>query len=160
MFVFLLFQPLKQSSASACVSFFIYFLLFEPVNGLLLLCFALCTFIFQPLDGPLLLCFASLYFILFLKRSHPLFVLVSPNQRPTERTNGRNEQVKRDTSATEVNELLKTASKDGPLKGILGFETRPLVSTDYTNDERSGIVDARSTMVVDGTCVKARILLL
>lgn len=64
--------------------------------------------------------------------------------------------MKRDTSATEVNELLKTASKDGPLKGILGFETRPLVSTDYTNDERSGIVDARSTMVVDGTCVKAR----
>ena len=63
-------------------------------------------------------------------------------------------KVKRDTTATEVNELLKSAAEDGPLKGILGFETRPLVSTDYTNDERSGIVDARSTMVVDGTCVK------
>lgn len=63
-------------------------------------------------------------------------------------------QVKRETTGTEVNELLKAASEDGPLKGIMGYETRPLVSTDYTNDERSGIVDARSTMVVDGTCVK------
>lgn len=63
-------------------------------------------------------------------------------------------QVKRATTGGEVNELLKSASEDGSLKGILGFETRPLVSTDYTNDERSGIIDARSTMVVDGTCVK------
>ena len=62
--------------------------------------------------------------------------------------------MKRETTGTEVNELLKAASEDGPLKGIMGYETRPLVSTDYTNDERSGIVDARSTMVVDGTCVK------
>lgn len=53
-----------------------------------------------------------------------------------------------------MNALLKSASEDGPLKGIMGYETRALVSTDYTNDERSGIVDARSTMVVDGTCVK------
>lgn len=50
--------------------------------------------------------------------------------------------------------MLKAASKEGPLKNILGFETRPLVSTDYTNDERSSIVDAGCTMVVDGTCVK------
>ncbi|CAM9384238.1 unnamed protein product [Ectocarpus sp. 6 AP-2014] len=63
-------------------------------------------------------------------------------------------EVKRETTGMEVNELLKAASEDGPLKGIMGYETRPLVSTDYTNDERSGIVDARSTMVVDGTCVK------
>ena len=40
------------------------------------------------------------------------------------------------------------------MKGILGYETRPLVSTDYTNDERSSIVDAPSTMVVNGTQVK------
>lgn len=63
-------------------------------------------------------------------------------------------QVKRETTGADVNELLKSASEDGPLKGIMGYETRALVSTDYTNDERSGIVDARSTMVVDGTCVK------
>lgn len=54
--------------------------------------------------------------------------------------------------------MLKSASEGGALKGIMGFETRPLVSTDYTNDERSGVVDARSTMVVDGTCVKVSVL--
>ena len=36
------------------------------------------------------------------------------------------------------------------LAGILGFEDRPLVSADYTNDTRSGIVDGPSTMVIDG----------
>ena len=46
------------------------------------------------------------------------------------------------------------AAAEGELKGILGYETRPLVSTDYTNDERSSIVDAPSTMVVNGTQVK------
>ncbi len=42
----------------------------------------------------------------------------------------------------------------GPLAGILGYETRPLVSVDFSDDPRSGIVDALSTMVVDGTQVK------
>jgi glyceraldehyde 3-phosphate dehydrogenase len=42
----------------------------------------------------------------------------------------------------------------GPLAGILGFETRPLVSIDYRGDPRSAVVDAPSTMVVDGTQVK------
>ena len=42
----------------------------------------------------------------------------------------------------------------GPLKGILGYEERPLVSADYTNDTRSGIIDAPSTMVVDGRMLK------
>ena len=41
----------------------------------------------------------------------------------------------------------------GPLE-VLGYETRPLVSVDYTNDARSGIVDALSTMVTDRTQVK------
>ncbi len=59
----------------------------------------------------------------------------------------------RDTSVEEVNALLKTAA-EGPLQGILGYEERPLVSADYTNDTRSGIVDAPSTMVVNGTQVK------
>jgi glyceraldehyde 3-phosphate dehydrogenase len=38
--------------------------------------------------------------------------------------------------------------------GILGYETKPLVSSDYVNDPRSGIVDAACTMVIDNTCVK------
>ncbi|MBS8271872.1 glyceraldehyde-3-phosphate dehydrogenase, partial [Halomonas litopenaei] len=46
------------------------------------------------------------------------------------------------------------AASEGPLKGILGYEERPLVSSDYTNDERSSIVDALSTMVINGTQVK------
>ena len=42
----------------------------------------------------------------------------------------------------------------GPLAGILGYETRQLVSADYCNDSRSSIVDAPSTMVTDGTLLK------
>ncbi len=62
-------------------------------------------------------------------------------------------EVERETSAKEVNALFKEAA-EGELKGILGYETRPLVSTDYTNDQRSSIIDAPSTMVVNGTQVK------
>ena len=46
---------------------------------------------------------------------------------------------------------------DGDLKYILGYEDRPLVSADYTNDTRSGIVDGPSTMVIDGTMLKVLI---
>lgn len=62
-------------------------------------------------------------------------------------------EVERETSVEEVNALLQAAA-DGPLQGILGFETRPLVSSDYVNDNRSSIVDAPSTMVTNGTQVK------
>jgi glyceraldehyde 3-phosphate dehydrogenase len=62
--------------------------------------------------------------------------------------------VARTTSVEEVNTLLAAAAAEGPLKGILGFETQPLVSTDYVNDTRSGIVDADCTQVIDGTMVK------
>ncbi|MCT4334492.1 ArsJ-associated glyceraldehyde-3-phosphate dehydrogenase [Paracoccus sp. YLB-12] len=62
-------------------------------------------------------------------------------------------EVGRHTTSDEVNALLQAAA-EGPLAGILGYETRPLVSTDYVNDPRSGIVDAGSTMVVNGTQVK------
>ncbi len=62
-------------------------------------------------------------------------------------------ELARKTTIEEVNSLLKTAS-EGELKGILGYETKPLVSSDYTNDIRSGIIDAPSTMVVDGTMLK------
>jgi len=69
--------------------------------------------------------------------------------------------VGRDTSAEEVNEMLKQASAPGmPMAAtdehgpILGYEEKPLVSTDYNNDQRSSIVDALSTMVVMGNMVK------
>ena len=62
-------------------------------------------------------------------------------------------EVGRATSADEVNALLKAAA-EGPLAGILGFETRPLVSIDYRSDPRSAIVDGPFTMVVNGTQVK------
>ena len=62
-------------------------------------------------------------------------------------------EVERETSVEEVNALFKAAA-EGPLKDILGYEERPLVSADYTNDTRSSIVDAPSTMVVNGTQVK------
>jgi glyceraldehyde 3-phosphate dehydrogenase len=62
-------------------------------------------------------------------------------------------EVERATTVEEVNALFKAAA-DGPLSGILGYETRPLVSSDYTNDPRSSIIDAQSTMVINGTQVK------
>ncbi|NES65718.1 MAG: ArsJ-associated glyceraldehyde-3-phosphate dehydrogenase [Okeania sp. SIO2D1] len=63
-------------------------------------------------------------------------------------------EVVRPTSVAEINSLLKTASEQEPLKGILGYEERPLVSIDYKDDPRSSIIDALSTMVVDETQVK------
>ncbi len=62
-------------------------------------------------------------------------------------------EVARPTTVEEVNGLLRSAA-DGPLAGILGYEERPLVSIDYKDDPRSGIVDALSTMVTDQTQVK------
>ena len=62
-------------------------------------------------------------------------------------------EVERATTVEEVNALFETAA-EGSLAGILGYETRALVSSDYTNDPRSSIVDAQSTMVVNGTQVK------
>lgn len=62
-------------------------------------------------------------------------------------------EVERPTSVEEVNNLLKSASEN-ELKNILGYEERPLVSSDYCGDSRSSIVDALSTMVINGTQVK------
>ncbi|NCF94652.1 MAG: ArsJ-associated glyceraldehyde-3-phosphate dehydrogenase [Verrucomicrobiaceae bacterium] len=62
-------------------------------------------------------------------------------------------EMKRSVTLEEVNGLLKEASETY-LKDILGYEERPLVSTDYVNDQRSGIVDAASTMVNDSTQIK------
>ena len=62
-------------------------------------------------------------------------------------------EVERPTTADEVNALLEAAA-NGPLAGILGVEKRPLVSVDFRGDTRSAIIDAPSTLVVDGTQIK------
>ncbi len=63
-------------------------------------------------------------------------------------------EVARPTTVEEVNGLLAAAAATAPLAGILGYEQRPLVSVDFKDDPRSAIVDARSTMVINGTQVK------
>jgi len=62
-------------------------------------------------------------------------------------------EVEKPVSVNEVNSALKTASEN-ELTGVLGYEERPLVSCDYTNDIRSSIIDAPSTMVINGTQIK------
>ena len=62
-------------------------------------------------------------------------------------------EVEKPTTAEAVNALFRAAA-DGALKGILGYEERPLVSIDYKTDPRSSIIDALSTMVINGTQVK------
>jgi glyceraldehyde 3-phosphate dehydrogenase len=61
--------------------------------------------------------------------------------------------VEKSTTVDEVNKALQAAA-NGPMKGILGYETAELVSVDYRGDERSSIVDAPLTRVVAGNCVK------
>ncbi|NQZ32886.1 MAG: ArsJ-associated glyceraldehyde-3-phosphate dehydrogenase [Oceanospirillaceae bacterium] len=62
-------------------------------------------------------------------------------------------ELERPSSIEEVNNLFAKAAK-GELKGILGFEERPLVSVDYKTDPRSSIVDGLSTMIVNKTQLK------
>jgi glyceraldehyde 3-phosphate dehydrogenase len=62
-------------------------------------------------------------------------------------------ELERPTTVEEVNAAFARAA-DGPLAGILGYETRPLVSVDFKDDTRSSIIDGLSTMVVGGTCLK------
>ncbi|MGB0695789.1 MAG: ArsJ-associated glyceraldehyde-3-phosphate dehydrogenase [Rhodospirillaceae bacterium] len=63
-------------------------------------------------------------------------------------------ELSRPTTPEELNGLFEAAAKVGPLKGILGYESRPLVSTDYRDDPRSSIIDGLSTMVINGTQAK------
>ena len=58
----------------------------------------------------------------------------------------------RDTTVDEVNAILKAAS-EGELKGILGYNTEPLVSIDFNHDARSSVFDASLTKV-SGRLVK------
>lgn len=62
-------------------------------------------------------------------------------------------EVENETTPEVVNGLLKQYAGDR-LKGILGFEEKPLVSADFLNDPRSGVVDGPGTMVTDRTLVK------
>ena len=62
-------------------------------------------------------------------------------------------QLESETNKSEVNELFRIASQSY-LKGILGFENRPLVSSDYTNDTRSSIIDGLSTLITDNSLLK------
>ena len=62
-------------------------------------------------------------------------------------------ELERAVSVEEVNAAFRAAA-EGELRGILGYEERPLVSVDFVNDNRSAIVDALSTMVVNGTQLK------
>ena len=62
-------------------------------------------------------------------------------------------EVENPVTVNQVNTALQQSSKH-ELKNILGYEERPLVSVDYTNDKRSGIIDALSTLVIDETQVK------
>jgi len=62
-------------------------------------------------------------------------------------------EASRAVTIDELNDYFKEAA-EGDLKGILGYEERPLVSVDYVNDARSSIVDALSTMVINDTQVK------
>ncbi|MCC6593837.1 MAG: type I glyceraldehyde-3-phosphate dehydrogenase [Xanthomonadales bacterium] len=59
----------------------------------------------------------------------------------------------RTTSNAEIDQLIAAAA-DGPLKGILGLNRKPLVSVDFNHDARSSIYDATLTRVMDGTLVK------
>lgn len=62
-------------------------------------------------------------------------------------------ELEQEVTVEQVNDAMRDAAA-GELAGILGVEEKPLVSTDFTNDPRSGIVDALSTMVVNGTQLK------
>ena len=59
------------------------------------------------------------------------------------------------TSLDELNAALQAVA-DGPLKGILGFETRPVVSSDFIGDASSSIVDAGLTQVVGEDLVEVQ----
>ncbi|MBN8481917.1 MAG: type I glyceraldehyde-3-phosphate dehydrogenase [Xanthomonadales bacterium] len=59
----------------------------------------------------------------------------------------------RATSADEITAIVKAAS-EGELKGVLGLNTKPLVSIDFNHNPLSSIYDATQTRVIDGTLVK------
>jgi glyceraldehyde 3-phosphate dehydrogenase len=63
-------------------------------------------------------------------------------------------ETEKKTTAEEVNQALKKAADEGPMKGILGYSDEPLVLVDYIGDPRSSIVDSLMTRVMGGNMVK------
>ncbi|SDY27117.1 type I glyceraldehyde-3-phosphate dehydrogenase [Citreimonas salinaria] len=63
-------------------------------------------------------------------------------------------EASRATSEDEINDLIRKAAGDGPLKGVLGFTDGKLVSTDFNHDPRSSIFATDQTKVMDGTMVR------
>ena len=63
-------------------------------------------------------------------------------------------QAGRETNVEEINELMKAASEQGRLKGVLGYNTLPLVSMDFNHTTQGSNFDATLTKVVDGNMVK------
>ena len=61
---------------------------------------------------------------------------------------------KRDTTAEEINSILKAASESGPLKGILYYSDEPLVSIDIVHTPASSTVDSLETAVLEGKLVR------
>ena len=62
-------------------------------------------------------------------------------------------ELEKDVTVEELNAAFQTAA-DGPMKGILGVSTEPLVSMDFKGDSRSSIIDADNTMVMGGNLIK------
>lgn len=60
----------------------------------------------------------------------------------------------RETSVDEVNAIVKAASESGKLKGILGYNTLPLVSSDFNHSTQASVFDATLTKVSNGNMVK------
>jgi glyceraldehyde 3-phosphate dehydrogenase len=63
-------------------------------------------------------------------------------------------QCSRETSAAEINAALKAAADSGPLHGFLAYTEDPIVSTDIISSPFSSIVDAKLTVVMEGTMAK------
>jgi len=61
--------------------------------------------------------------------------------------------LEKDASTDQINQAMRAAA-EGPMKGILGYSTEPLVSIDFKGDPRSSILDADSTMVIGGNLAK------
>ncbi|MDD5586706.1 MAG: type I glyceraldehyde-3-phosphate dehydrogenase [Alphaproteobacteria bacterium] len=61
---------------------------------------------------------------------------------------------KRPTTVDEITKAISAAAASGPLKGILGCYTEPLVSTDFNHDTRSSIFALNETKVIEGTFVR------
>ncbi|MBT5263893.1 MAG: type I glyceraldehyde-3-phosphate dehydrogenase [Rhodospirillaceae bacterium] len=61
---------------------------------------------------------------------------------------------KRETSVDEINAAIVAAAESNQLKGILGVNDEPLVSTDFNHNSNSSTFDLKQTQVIDGTLVR------